>query len=96
MLRMLSKGVAVRASEKVETTKSGIIITQDREQSPLNRGEVIYVASDCDQVKVGDYVIYVEGTYWRNNVRKNGDEFNVDGEDLILLKEHEIKAIIEE
>ena len=100
MLRMLNKGVAIRPARKEETTASGIVIptvvAEGREGNPLNRGEVVARASDVEWVKVGDMVIYIEGTYWKNNKRKNGDEVLVDGEDLILVKEHEIRAIIEE
>ena len=99
-MRMLSKGVAVRAMNREEITGSGIVIPEavarGREQNYLNQGEVVYVAKDVEEVKVGDIVIYIEGTYWKNNKRKNLDEIEVDGEELIFLKENEIKAIIYE
>ena len=99
MLRMRNKGVAIRPARKEETTEGGIIIpttvVAGREQGSLNEGEVVYVASDVTDVKPGDVVVYVEGTYWKNSKRTNKDEFVVDGEDLILVKKHEIKAIVE-
>ena len=100
MLKMRNKGVAIRPARKEETTAAGIIIpttvVEGREQGSLNEGVVVYVAEDVTDVKPGDVVVYVEGTYWKNSKRTNKDEFVVDGEDLILVKEHEIKAIISE
>ena len=98
MLKMLSKGIAVKPFREEEKTKGGIIIPEmvvaGREQNRLNQGEVVVIAKDVKEVKVGDQIIYVEGTYWKNNKRKNPDEVEIDGEDLILLQEHEVRAII--
>ena len=95
---MLSKGVAIKALKKEEVTESGIVIPEEviagREKNHLNQGEVVVIASDVEEIKVGDIAIYVEGTYWKNNKRKNPDEYDIDGEDLILLKECEIRAIV--
>ena len=99
MLRMMSKRVAVRPDRKEEVTEGGIIIPETvvagREQGHLNEGEVVAVATDVDGIVVGNRVLYVEGTYWKNNKRVNADEVEIEGEDLIMLLEREVVAVIE-
>lgn len=99
MLKMLGKGIAIKPFKKEEKTVSGVIIPESvvggREKNSLNQGKVVSIGKDVEEVKKGDVVIYVEGTYWKNNKRKNIDEYKIDGEELILVLEHEVKAIIE-
>ena len=44
-------------------------------------------------VKIGDTIWYVEGTFWKNDKRVNGDEFELDGQKYVGIKEHEIRAV---
>jgi len=81
--------------EKQEKTPSGIIIPDTAKEKP-SEGEVIAVGEGRLlengevkplQVKVGDKVVYSKYA---------GNEFVVDGEELIVLREDDILAIIEQ
>jgi chaperonin GroES len=81
--------------EAEERTPSGIIIPDTAKEKP-SEGEVIAVGEGRLlengelkplKVKVGDKVIYSKYA---------GNEFVVDGEDLIVLREDDILAIIEQ
>ena len=81
--------------EKQEKTPSGIIIPDTAKEKP-SEGEVVAVGEGRLlengevrplQVKVGDKVVYSKYA---------GNEFVVDGEELIVLREDDILAIIEQ
>ncbi|NPA58583.1 MAG: co-chaperone GroES [Aquificae bacterium] len=83
------------AEEGEERTPSGIIIPDTAQEKP-SEGEVIAVGEGRLlengeikplKVKVGDRVIYSKYA---------GNEFVVDGEDLIVLREDDILAVIEQ
>jgi len=94
-LRPLYDRVVVKPiEEKEEKTPSGIIIPDTAKEKP-SEGEVIAVGEGRLlengqiaplKVKVGDKVVYSKYA---------GNEFVVDGEDLIVLREDDILAIIE-
>ncbi len=82
------------AEEAEEKTPSGIIIPDTAKEKP-SEGEVIAVGEGRLlengeikplKVKVGDKVIYSKYA---------GNEFVVDGEELIVLREDDILAVIE-
>ncbi|WP_457641489.1 co-chaperone GroES [Persephonella sp.] len=82
------------AEEAEEKTPSGIIIPDTAKEKP-SEGEVIAVGEGRLlengevaplKVKVGDKVIYSKYA---------GNEFVVDGEELIVLREDDILAIVE-
>ncbi|WP_297456290.1 co-chaperone GroES [Persephonella sp.] len=82
------------AEEAEEKTPSGIIIPDTAKEKP-SEGEVIAVGEGRLlengeikplKVKVGDKVIYSKYA---------GNEFVVDGEELIVLREDDILAIIQ-
>ncbi|SNZ07106.1 chaperonin GroES [Persephonella hydrogeniphila] len=87
--------VVIKPAEEVEEkTPSGIIIPDTAKEKP-SEGEVIAVGEGRLlengevkplKVKVGDRVIYSKYA---------GNEFVVDGEELIVLREDDILAIIE-
>ncbi len=81
------------AEEKEEKTPSGIIIPDTAKEKP-SEGEVIAVGEGRLlengqivplKVKVGDKVVYSKYA---------GNEFVVDGEEVIILREDDILAII--
>ena len=81
------------AEEKEEKTPSGIIIPDTAKEKP-SEGEVIAVGEGRLlengqivplKVKVGDKVVYSKYA---------GNEFVLDGEDVIILREEDILAII--
>ncbi len=92
-LTPLHDRIIVKPALAEETTKGGIIIPDTAKEKPL-QGEIIAVGTgriDDNgknipmQVKVGDNVLY--GKY-------AGTEVNIDGEDLLMMKETDVFAII--
>jgi chaperonin GroES len=93
--RPLHDRVIVRREEEEQKTAGGILLPGSAQEKP-NRGEVIAVGSgrvlDSGElrpvdVKVGDVVVF--GQYAGN------DKIDVDGEELIILSESDIKAVVE-
>ncbi|MGZ4033370.1 MAG: co-chaperone GroES [Bacteroidia bacterium] len=81
--------VVVEAAPAEEKTASGIIIPDTVKEKP-QRGTVIAVSNKDDkgnapEVKVGDTVLY--GKY-------AGTEVQVEGKDLLIMRESDIFAII--
>lgn len=94
-LKPLYDRLVVRRLEAETTTKSGIIIPDNATEKPT-QGEVLAVGdgaiTDSGErramaVKVGDRVLF--GQY-------AGSEVKVDGETLLIMKESDILAIIED
>ena len=92
-MKPLADRVIVRAAAAEEKTKSGIIIPDTAKEKP-QRGEVVAVGegktSDSGtiikpQVAVGDQVLY--GKY-------AGTKITVDGEDLLIMRESDIFAVL--
>ena len=89
----LSDRVVLKQVEAEETTKSGIILTSAAQEKP-QEAEVIAVGPGgmvdgkevTMQVKVGDKVIYS---------KYSGTEVKIDDEQLIVVKQNDILAIIE-
>ncbi len=94
-IRPLYDRVVVKPAEEAEEkTPSGIIIPDTAKEKP-SEGEVVAVGEGRLlengeiaplKVKVGDKVIYSKYA---------GNEFVVDGEELIVLREDDILAIVE-
>ncbi|KRO94627.1 MAG: co-chaperone GroES [Proteobacteria bacterium] len=94
-IRPLHDRVIVRREEEEQKTAGGILLPGSAQEKP-NRGEVIAVGSgrvlDSGElrpvdVKIGDVVVF--GQYAGN------DKIDVDGEELIILSESDIKAVVE-
>lgn len=95
-IRPLYDRVVIRRKEEETTTAGGIVLPGSAKEKP-NQGEVVAVGAgavtDSGEVrplavKVGDKVVF--GQYAGSNTIK------VDGEDLILMSESEIYAVIED
>ena len=93
-IRPLHDCVLVRRKEEELTTASGIIIPDGAAEKP-NTGEIIAAGNGritdsgdvrAMDVKVGDHVLF--GQY-------SGQPVKVDGEDLIMMKEEDILAVVE-
>lgn len=93
-LKPLHDRIIVRAAQAEETTKGGIIIPDTAKEKPM-QGEVIAIGSGKVaedgkitplQVKVGDKVLY--GKY-------AGTEISVDAEELLIMRESDVFAIID-
>ena len=94
-IRPLHDRVIVRREEEEQKTAGGILLPGSAQEKP-NQGEVIAVGSgrilDSGElrpvdVKIGDIVVF--GQYAGN------DKIDVDGEELIILSESDIKAVAE-
>ena len=92
-IKPLSDRVVVQASAAEEKTKGGIILPDTAQEKP-QQGTIVAVgpgkASDSGNivkmtVKVGDNVLY--GKY-------AGTEITVEGDDYLIMSEHDILAII--
>jgi chaperonin GroES len=92
-LKPLHDRLIVRAAAPEEVTKGGIILPDTVKEKP-QQGEVLAVGDgkhdDAGKlvamaVKVGDTVLY--GKY-------SGTEIAVDGEDLLIMRESDVFAIV--
>ncbi|HHM05854.1 MAG TPA: co-chaperone GroES [Gammaproteobacteria bacterium] len=93
-IRPLHDRVVVRRLEEERTTAGGIVIPDTATEKP-SKGEVIAVGNGkildngeqrALDVKVGDKVLF--GKY-------AGTEVKVEGEDLLVMREDDIMAVIE-
>ncbi|WP_077046517.1 co-chaperone GroES [Pseudomonas sp. KK4] len=94
-LRPLHDRVVIRRSEEEKKTAGGIVLPGSAAEK-ANSGEILAVGSGrvlengevrALSVKVGDKVVF--GPYSGSNTVK------VDGEDLLVMAENEILAVIE-
>jgi chaperonin GroES len=93
-LKPLNDRVVVRRIEEEQKTAGGIIIPDTAKEKPI-RGEVLAVGAGKVQddgkrtpldVKAGDRVLF--GKY-------SGTDIKVDGEELLIMREDDILAIVE-
>ena len=93
-IRPLHDRVIIRRMEEETTSAGGIVLPGSATEKP-SRGSVVAVGRgkilDNGEVrpldvKVGDQVLF--GKY-------SGSEVKVDGEDLIVMREDEVMAVIE-
>ena len=94
-LQPLGDRVVVKPSEREETTRGGIVLPDTAKEKP-QRGTVIAAGQgrrdeDGDRipmdVKVGDEVLFAKYA---------GTEFKLEDEDLLILSEKDILAIVTE
>ena len=93
-LKPLGSRVVVKALEREEITKSGIVLPDTAKEKP-QEGKVLAVGpGDRDEdgkripveLKEGDRVLFQKYA---------GTEFKMDGEELLILSEKDILAIVE-
>ena len=94
-LRPMGDRVVIRPAAREETTRSGIVLPDTSKEKP-QRGEVIAVGNGrvTDEgkrlemdVKVGDTVLFAKYA---------GTEFKLEDEELLILSEKDILAIVSE
>lgn len=94
-IRPLHDRVVVRRQEEETTSAGGIVLPGSAQEKP-NQGEVVAVGSGrvLDNgdvrpvdVKVGDTIVF--GKY------AGSDTIEVNGEELVILSESDIKAVVE-
>ena len=93
-LRPLHDRIVVKRMEEERTSPGGIVIPDSATEKP-SKGEVMAVGNGkisengdvCPvDVKVGDTVLF--GKY-------SGTEVKVDGDDLLVMREDDVMAVIE-
>ncbi|WP_428100075.1 co-chaperone GroES [Candidatus Rariloculus sp.] len=93
-IRPLHDRVVIRRTEEERTSPGGIVIPDTAAEKPI-RGEVVAVGNgkilDTGEVraldlKAGDQVLF--GKY-------SGTEVKVEGEDLLVMREDDVMAVIE-
>lgn len=93
-LRPLHDRVIVRRMEEERTSAGGIVIPDSATEKP-SKGEIIATGNGkimdsgdirALDVKIGDKVLF--GKY-------SGNEVKVDGEELLVMREEDIMAVIE-
>ncbi len=94
-IRPLHDRVIVRSMEEEKTSPGGIVIPDSATEKPI-KGEVVAVGKgkileNGDirplDVKKGDKILF--GKY-------SGTEIKVDGEEMLVMREDDITAIVEE
>jgi chaperonin GroES len=92
-VRPLHDRLLVRRIEEKETAKGGIIIPDTAKEKP-QRGEVLAVGNGkilengtklALDVKVGNKILF--GKY-------NGTDIKIDGEEVLILREDEVLAVL--
>ena len=93
-IRPLHDRVVIRRTEEERTSPGGIVIPDTAAEKPI-RGEVVAVGNGkildngevrALELKQGDQVLF--GKY-------SGTEVKVEGEDLLVMREDDIMAVIE-
>ena len=92
-IKPLSDRVVIKQVEAEETTKTGIILTAAAQEKPqvaevvaVGPGGLVDGKEVVMTVKPGDKVI---------TSKYSGTEVKVDGEDLIIVRQNDILAVIE-
>jgi chaperonin GroES len=82
-IKPLGARVLVEKAEVEEKTASGIIIPDSAKESQ-NRGKVLAIGKDVEDVKVGDTVLY--GKYNGTEIKENDKEYMIiNSEDLLAI-----------
>ena len=94
-LKPLGDRVVVRPMQREEVTKSGIVLPDTAKEKP-QRGEILAVGPGRTtdkgdrvnmEVKAGDQVLFAKYA---------GTEFKLDDEELLILSEKDILAVVTE
>lgn len=94
-LKPLGDRLIVKPIEQEETTPSGIVLPETAKEKP-QKGEVLAVGPGARdeageriemEVSVGDKVLYAKYA---------GTEITVDGDDVLILRESDVLALVEE
>lgn len=83
-LQPLADRIVARALESEHKSPAGIIIPDTAKEKP-QMGEVLAVGKDVKEVKVGDHIVHTK--YGPNEIK-------VDGEELLLIKEEDVLAVV--
>ena len=93
-LRPLGDRVVVRPTPREEMTKSGIVLPDTAKEKP-QEGEILAVGPgrilddgkrEAIDVKIGERVLYAKYA---------GTEFKIEGEELLIISQKDVLAIVE-
>jgi chaperonin GroES len=88
-IKPLYNRLVVRRKERPSQSQAGIFIVQndtDDRTSLIPEGEVIAVGHDVHDVSVGNWVVFR---------KMSGTDVKVDGDDLLVMTEDDVIAVIE-
>lgn len=92
-LRPLGDRVVIKKMEKEENISKGGLVLPSSAKEEQSIAEVVAISADiakdekrADQIKVGDQVIYAKYA---------GNEFELDGEKVIVLKYTDLLAVLD-
>ncbi len=92
-IKPLFDRIVIKAVEEKQTTESGIVLPGSAKEKPqmaeviaVGPGGVIDGKEVVMQVKVGDVVLYSKYA---------GSDFKIDGEELTVLRQSDLLAIVE-
>ena len=83
-LQPLADRIVAKSLEAETTSPSGLYIPDSAKEKP-QMGEVLAVGKEVKEVKIGDRILYTK--YGPTEVKVNGDE-------LLLLKEEDVLAVV--
>ena len=83
MIKPLGDRVVIEPALQQEKTESGIILTDTAQEKP-QEGKVLAVG-DCETIKKNDLVLYP---------KYSGTEINHEGQDLLIMSEKEVLAVV--
>ncbi len=83
-LQPLADRIVARSLEAEAKSAAGILLPDSAKEKP-QMGEVLAVGKDVKEVKPGDHILYSK--YGPNEVK-------VDGQELLLVKEEDVLAIV--
>ena len=93
-IRPLFDRIVIKKVEEKTTTLSGIVLPDSAKEKPqmaeviaVGPGGVIEGKEIVMQVKVGDKILYSKYA---------GSDFKIDGEDLTVLRQSDVLAIVED
>ena len=93
-LKPLADRVVIKLLESEETTKSGIILAGSAKEKP-QVAEVLAVGPGGN-VEGKDIVMYVKAGDHVITSKYSGTEIKLDGEEMTIVRQNDILAIVEE
>ncbi len=83
-LQPLADRVVAKRLEAETKTASGLYLPESAKEKP-QMGEVLAVGKEVKEIKVGDQIVYKQ---------YGPDEIKIDGQELLLLKEEDVLAVM--
>ena len=85
-IKPLGKSILVQVKQKEEMTKSGIILSSVKDKETSNRGKIVAVSLEVEEVKIGMEVVFEKYA---------GTEIEDGEEKYLVLDMEQVLAVIE-